>query len=149
MMLLTVQLVYMGRSLEDVSMDALWKLWAALLAAWNAAWQFIKTAWEITLGKVIQMYNLPFWSLPLVEQLIYIGVMLAIVLALAGSARQLWSSMRNLVQALVDFIVAIFTQARTLLYVLVLAIIGAWIVTTFNLDVGLPNLQTLWKQLRS
>ena len=130
-------------------MDAVWKLWAALQTAWNAVWQFIKTAWEITLGKVVQMYSLPFWSLPLLEQLIYLGVMVAIAMALASSARRLWGSVSSLVQAIVDFIVAIFTQARTLLYVLVLAIAGAWVVTTFNLDVGLPNLQTIWKQIRS
>jgi len=130
-------------------MDAFWKLWAAFLSAATGVGQFAKTAWEITFGKVIVMYSLPFWSLPLLEQLIYVAVMIAIVVTLTSSLWRLWGRVRNLLGAIVSLVVAIFIETPQLLIVLVLAIVAAWVITTFNLDVGLPNLQTLWHQLQS
>lgn len=130
-------------------MDAFWKLWAALSSAAASVWQFAKIAWEVTIGKVILLYSLPFWSLPLLEQLLYLSVMVAIVVTLVSSLWHLWGRVLNLLEAIISLVVAIFIQTPQLVVVLLLAIAAAWVITTFNLDVGLPNLQSLWKDLRS
>ena len=82
----------------------------------------------ITPAQVWKMTALPFGSLPIWKQILYVAVVVAIVYLVYRIASDLWEALQKVFSAIVGLIVAIFNQLKPVVIAGAIAFGGAWMI---------------------
>ena len=96
--------------------------------------------WTWTFGQFVAMFHLPFMTLPLWKQVLYVIVVIAIVYAIARIGRKILEAILKIVRAIVELFVAMVEKTLDVLIVGVAALVVAWIITNVGPIPFLDNL---------
>jgi hypothetical protein len=96
-------------------------LWYALQVLWN--WSF---------GQVVSMFQLPFNSLPVWKQVIFILVIAALGYLFHKVSRDLLKAVHSVVGAVVGLIAAVITLLPQIAWAGLIAFGGAWVIMNLN-----------------
>jgi hypothetical protein len=96
--------------------------------------------WSWTFGQFGGMFHLPFMTLPLWKQVLYVLVIIAIAYILYRVGRQILETILKIVRAVVELFVTLIEKSLDVLIVGVAALVVAWIVTNLGSVPFLDNL---------
>jgi hypothetical protein len=96
--------------------------------------------WSWTFGQFGGMFHLPFMTLPLWKQVLYVLVIIAIAYILYRVGRQILETILKIVRAIVELVVTLIEKSLDVLIVGVAALVVAWIVTNLGSVPFLDNL---------
>jgi hypothetical protein len=95
-------------------------------------WQVLQFVWNWSFGQVVKMFQLPFNSLPLWKQVLFILVIGALGYFLYKIAKDLLKAVQSVLGAIVGLISALIGMLPQIVYAGLIAFGGAWVITTLN-----------------
>ena len=98
----------------------------------NVIWQVLQFIWNWSFGQVARMFQMPFNSLPLWKQIIYVLVIAALAYFLYKIAKDLLKAVQSVLGAIVGLISALIAMLPQIVWVGLIAFGGAWVITTLN-----------------
>ena len=96
--------------------------------------------WSWTFGQFGGMFHLPFMTLPLWKQVLYVLVVAAIAYILYRIGRQLLDTIVKIVRAVIEFFLTLIEKSLDVLVVGIAALVVAWIITNLGPVPFLDNL---------
>jgi hypothetical protein len=101
-------------------------------------WQAMQVLWGWSFGQVVNMLQLPFDSLPVWKQVIFISVIVSLVYLGHKVARDLLKAVQTMVGAIVGLIAAFFFMLPQIVWAGLIAFGGAWVIMNMN-PAWMPN----------
>jgi hypothetical protein len=98
----------------------------------SVIWQVLQYIWNLSFGQVARMFAMPFNSLPLWKQIIYVLVIAAIIYFLWKVFKDLLKAVQSVLSAIVGLISALIAMLPQIVWAGLIAFGGAWIITTLN-----------------
>jgi hypothetical protein len=98
----------------------------------NVIWQVLQFIWNWSFGQVARMLGMPFNSLPLWKQIIYVLVIVALAYFFYKIAKDLLKATQSILSAIVSLISALIGMLPQIVWVGLIAFGGAWVITTLN-----------------
>jgi hypothetical protein len=98
----------------------------------NVIWQVLQFIWNWSFGQVARMLSMPFNSLPLWKQIIYVVVIAALAYFFYKIAKDLLKATQSILGAIVSLISALIGMLPQIVWVGLIAFGGAWVITTLN-----------------
>ena len=88
--------------------------------------------WSWTFGQFGGMFHLPFMTLPLWKQVLYVLVVIALAYILYRIGRQMLDTIVKIVRAIIDFFLTLIEKSLDVLVVGIAALVVAWIITNLG-----------------
>lgn len=109
---------------------------AAQLAQQVAQWigKFLELIWSWSFGQIVNMFEIPFGSLPLWKQVIFLLVVAALVYLLWKVFKDLLEAVQKVLGAALGLFNAIINNLYEILLAGAVALGGAWIITTVKVE---------------
>ena len=101
-------------------------------------WQALQVLWGWSFGQIVNMFQLPFDSLPVWKQVIFVLVIIALVYLGHRVARDLLKAVQVMVGAIVGLIAAFIIMLPQIVWAGLIAFGGAWIIMNMN-PTWIPN----------
>jgi hypothetical protein len=98
----------------------------------SVVWQVLQFIWGISVGQIVRMFGIPFNSLPLWKQVIYVLVIAAIIYFLYKLAKDLLRAVQSVLGAIVGLVSALIGMLPQIVWAGLIAFGGAWIITNLN-----------------
>jgi len=98
----------------------------------SVIWQVLQFIWNWSFGQIVHMFQMPFNTLPLWKQVIYVLVIGAIAYFLYKIAKDLLKAVQSILGAIVSLITALIGMLPQIVWVGLIAFGGAWVITTLN-----------------
>jgi hypothetical protein len=98
----------------------------------SVIWQVLQFIWNWSFGQIVRMFQMPFNSLPLWKQVIYVLVIAAIAYFLYKIFRDLLKAVQSVLGAIVSLISALIAMLPQIVWAGLIAFGGAWVITTLN-----------------
>jgi hypothetical protein len=95
-------------------------------------WQVLQFIWGWSFGQVVKMFQMPFNTLPLWKQVLYVLVVGALAYFLYKIAKDLLKAVQHVLGAIVGLISALIAMLPHIVYAGLIAFGGAWMITTLN-----------------
>lgn len=95
-------------------------------------WQVLQFVWNWSFGQVVRMFQMPFNTLPLWKQVLFILVIGAIAYFLYKVAKDLLKAVQSVLGAIVGLISALITMLPQIVWAGLIAFGGAWVITQLN-----------------
>jgi hypothetical protein len=95
-------------------------------------WQVLQFIWNWSFGQIVRMFQMPFNSLPLWKQIIYVLVIVAIAYFLYKIFKDLLKAVQSVLGAIVSLISALIAMLPQIVWAGLIAFGGAWVITTLN-----------------
>jgi hypothetical protein len=95
-------------------------------------WQALQTLWNWSFGQVVTMFQLPFNSLPLWKQTLFVIVIVALCYLVHKVSKDLLKAVQSVVGAIVGLISALIGLLPQILWAGLIAFGGAWVITNLN-----------------
>lgn len=95
-------------------------------------WQVLQFIWSWSFGQVVRMFQMPFNSLPIWKQVVYVVVIGALAYFLYKIAKDLLKAVQSILSAIVGLISALIAMLPQIVWVGLIAFGGAWVITTLN-----------------
>jgi hypothetical protein len=101
-------------------------------------WQALVFLWGWSFGQVVAMLQLPFDSLPVWKQVIFVVVIVSLVYLGHRVARDLLKAVQTMVGALVGLMAAFIIMLPQIVWAGLIAFGGAWVIMNLN-PTWIPN----------
>jgi hypothetical protein len=88
--------------------------------------------WSWTFGQFGGMFHLPFMTLPLWKQVLYVLVVIALAYILYRIGRQILDTIVKIVRAIIEFFLILIEKSLDVLVVGIAALVVAWIITNLG-----------------
>ena len=98
----------------------------------SVIWQVLQYIWNLSFGQIVRMFGMPFNSLPLWKQIVYVLVIVAIVYFLWKVFKDLLKAVQSVLSAIVGLISALIAMLPQIVWAGLIAFGGAWIITNLN-----------------
>jgi hypothetical protein len=95
-------------------------------------WQVLQFIWNWSFGQIVKMFQLPFNSMPLWKQVIFVLVIAALGYFLYKIAKDLLKAVQSVLGAIVGLISALIGMLPQIVWAGLIAFGGAWVITTLN-----------------
>jgi hypothetical protein len=98
----------------------------------SVIWQVLQFIWNWSFGQIVRMFQMPFNSLPLWKQVIYVLVIAAIAYFLYKIFRDLLKAVQSVLGAIVSLISALIAMLPQIVWAGLIAFGGAWVMMNMN-----------------
>lgn len=98
----------------------------------SVIWQVLQFIWNWSFGQIVRMFQMPFNSLPLWKQVVYVLVIAAMVYFLYKVAKDLLKAVQSVLGAIVGLISALIAMLPQIVWAGLIAFGGAWVITNLN-----------------
>jgi hypothetical protein len=95
-------------------------------------WNAIVLVWDVTVGLIARMWAIPFESLSLPKQILFVVVILAAIVLLIVIVLAIFRAISHVAALVVDFVTAIAAQWKLVVLLAIVAFGGAWAVTNLQ-----------------
>jgi hypothetical protein len=95
-------------------------------------WQVLQFVWNWSFGQVVKMFQIPFNSLPLWKQVLFVLVVGALAYFLYKIAKDLLKAVQSVLGAIVGLISALIAMLPQIVWAGLIAFGGAWVITNFT-----------------
>jgi hypothetical protein len=95
-------------------------------------WQALQVLWNWSFGQVVAMFQLPFNSLPVWKQVIFILVIASLVYLVHKVSRDLLRAVQSVVGAIIGLIAALIGMLPQIAWAGLIALGGAWVIMNLN-----------------
>lgn len=95
-------------------------------------WQALQVLWNWSFGQVVTMFQLPFNSLPVWKQAIFVAVIISLGYLFHRVSRDLLKAVQSVVGAIVGLISAMIVMLPQIAWAGLIAFGGAWVITNLN-----------------
>jgi len=95
-------------------------------------WQVLQFIWNWSFGQIVQMFQMPFNSLDLWKQVLYVMVIAALGYFIYKIARDLLKAMQSVLGAIVGLVSALIAMLPQIVLAGLIAFGGAWVITSLN-----------------
>lgn len=98
----------------------------------SVIWQVLQFIWNWSFGQIVGMFQMPFNSLPLWKQVVYVLVIAAMAYFLYKIAKDLLKAVQSVLGAIVGLISALIAMLPQIVWAGLIAFGGAWIIRNLN-----------------
>jgi hypothetical protein len=98
----------------------------------SVVWQVLQYIWNLSFGQIVRMFQMPFNSLPLWKQIIFVLVIAAIVYFLYKVAKDLLKAVQSVLGAIVSLVSALVAMLPQIVWAGLIAFGGAWVITNLS-----------------
>jgi hypothetical protein len=98
----------------------------------SVIWQVLQFIWNWSFGQIVRMFQLPFNSLPLWKQVLYVLVIAAMAYFLYKIAKDLLRAVQSVLSAIVGLVSALIAMLPQIVVAGLIAFGGAWIISNLN-----------------
>jgi hypothetical protein len=98
----------------------------------SVIWQVLEFIWNWSFGQIVRMFQMPFNSLPLWKQIIYVLVIAAMVYFLYKVAKDLLKAVQSVLGAIVGLISALIAMLPQIVWAGLIAFGGAWVIANLS-----------------
>src|SRR5262245_66552425 len=95
-------------------------------------WQVLQFIWTWSFGQVVKMFQMPFNTLPLWKQVIFVLVIGALAYFFYKIAKDLLKAVQSVLGAIVGLISALIAMLPKIVWAGLIAFGGAWIITNLS-----------------
>ncbi len=95
-------------------------------------WQALVVLWSWSFGQIVTMFQLPFDSLPVWKQVIFILVIVALVYLFHKVSRDLLKAVQTMIGAIIGLIAAVIIMLPQIVWAGLIAFGGAWVIMNLN-----------------
>jgi hypothetical protein len=95
-------------------------------------WRVLEFIWSWSFGQVVRMFQMPFNSLPIWKQVLYVLVIGALAYFIYKIFKDLLKAVQSILSAIVSLISALIAMLPQIVMVGLIAFGGAWVITTVN-----------------
>src|SRR6476660_9887640 len=95
-------------------------------------WQVLQFIWNWSFGQVVKMFQMPFNNLPVWKQVLFVIVIAALAYFLYKVAKDLLKAVQSVLGAVVGLTSARIAMLPQIVYAVLIAFRGAWIITTMK-----------------
>jgi hypothetical protein len=95
-------------------------------------WRVLEFIWSWSFGQVVRMFQMPFNSLPIWKQVLYVVVIGALAYFIYKIFKDLLKAVQSILSAIVSLISALIAMLPQIVLVGLIAFGGAWVITTVN-----------------
>jgi hypothetical protein len=98
----------------------------------SVIWQVLQFIWNWSFGQIVKMFQMPFNTLPLWKQVLFILVIGALGYFFYKIAKDLLKAVQSVLGAIVGLISALIHMLPQIVWAGLIAFGGAWILTNLN-----------------
>ena len=98
----------------------------------SVIWQVLQFVWNWSFGQIVKMFQMPFNTLPLWKQVLYVLVIGALAYFFYKIAKDLLKAVQSVLGAIVGLISALIAMLPQIVWAGLIAFGGAWILTNLN-----------------
>jgi len=98
----------------------------------SVIWQVLEFIWNWSFGQMVRMFQMPFNTLPLWKQVLYVLVIAAMAYFLYKIAKDLLRAVQAVLSAIVGLISALIAMLPHIVWAGLIAFGGAWVITNLN-----------------
>lgn len=95
-------------------------------------WQVLQVIWNWSFGQIVKMFQMPFNTLPLWKQVLFVIVVAALAYFLYTIAKDLLAAVQKVLGAIVGLIAALVGMLPQIVYAGLVAFGGAWLITNMS-----------------
>jgi hypothetical protein len=95
-------------------------------------WRVLEFIWSWSFGQVVRMFQMPFNSLPIWKQVLYVVVIAALAYFIYKIFKDLLKAVQSILSAIVSLISALIAMLPQIVLVGLIAFGGAWVIATVN-----------------
>lgn len=93
---------------------------------------FLEMVWTWSFGQILKMFKIPFESLPLWKQIVFVAVVIALVYFFWSIFTDILEAIQKVLSAGLGLLSAIIEKLQDVLIAGIIALVGAWIITSVN-----------------
>jgi hypothetical protein len=101
-------------------------------------WQAAAFLWNWSFGQVVNMFQLPFNSLPVWKQVLFVLVIASLVYLVHKVSKDLLKAVQSVVGAVVGLVAALIQMLPQIMWAGLIAFGGAWVILNLN-PAWIPN----------
>ena len=98
----------------------------------SVIWQVLQFIWNWSFGQIVKMFQMPFNTLPLWKQVLFVLVIGALGYFFYKIAKDLLKAVQSVLGAIVGLISALIAMLPQIVWAGLIAFGGAWVITNFN-----------------
>jgi len=98
----------------------------------SVIWQVLQFIWNWSFGQIVKMFQMPFNTLPLWKQVLFILVIGALAYFFYKIAKDLLKQCSRLLGAIVGLVSALIAMLPQIVWAGLIAFGGAWVLTNLN-----------------
>jgi hypothetical protein len=98
----------------------------------GAIWQVLLIVWNWSFGQVLTMFQLPFNTLPLWKQVLFVLVIVSLGYLFHKVSKDLLKAVQSVVGAVVGLVSALISLLPQIVWAGLIAFGGAWAITNLN-----------------
>ena len=98
----------------------------------SVIWQVLQFIWNWSFGQIVKMFQMPFNTLPLWKQVLFILVIGALAYFFYKIAKDLLKAVQSVLGAIVGLVSALIAMLPQIVWAGLIAFGGAWILTNLN-----------------
>src|SRR5262245_29353696 len=95
-------------------------------------WQVLQFIWNWSFGQVVRMFQMPFNTLPLWKQVLFVLVIAALCYFFYKIAKDLLKAVQSVLGAIVGLISALIAMLPHIVWVGLISFGGAWVIINLN-----------------
>jgi len=98
----------------------------------SVIWQVLQFIWNWSFGQIVKMFQMPFNTLPLWKQVLFILVIGALAYFFYKIAKDLLKAVQSVLGAIVGLVSALIAMLPQIVWAGLIAFGGAWVLTNLN-----------------
>jgi hypothetical protein len=98
----------------------------------SVIWQVLQFVWNWSFGQIVKMFQMPFNTLPLWKQVLFVLVIGALAYFFYKIAKDLLKAVQSVLGAIVGLISALIAMLPQIVWAGLIAFGGAWVLTNLN-----------------
>jgi hypothetical protein len=98
----------------------------------SVIWQVLQFIWNWSFGQIVKMVQMPFNTLPLWKQVLFVLVIGALAYFFYKIAKDLLKAVQSVLGAIVGLISALIAMLPQIVWAGLIAFGGAWVLTNLN-----------------
>jgi hypothetical protein len=98
----------------------------------SVIWQVLQFIWNWSFGQIVKMFQMPFNTLPLWKQVLFVLVIGALGYFFYKIAKDLLKAVQSVLGAIVGLVSALIAMLPQIVWAGLIAFGGAWILTNLN-----------------
>ena len=98
----------------------------------SVIWQVLQFIWNWSFGQIVKMFQMPFNTLPLWKQVLFVLVIGALAYFFYKIAKDLLKAVQSVLGAIVGLVSALIAMLPQIVWAGLIAFGGAWVLTNLN-----------------
>jgi hypothetical protein len=98
----------------------------------SVIWQVLQFVWNWSFGQIVKMFQMPFNTLPLWKQVLFVLVIGALAYFFYKIAKDLLKAVQSVLGAIVGLVSALIAMLPQIVWAGLIAFGGAWVLTNLN-----------------